>query len=147
MAEIYITMNNINSKRSKISNLHMGFTLMELLIVIAIMSILVALAVASFSSAQKRGRDSRRRSDLHALQNAIEQYYANNAGSYPGGTYPNIAVLDATYLPGGEPKDPKSVGSYISVTWTTSAYKVCADLEGDGAFTGLNQDTCVASLQ
>ena len=74
-----------------------GFSLMELLIVIAIIGALVAIAAASYSSAQKRTRDSRRAADLKAIQNAWEQYYADNSGLYPA----NCTVSMTTYLPKG----------------------------------------------
>ena len=60
-----------------------GFTLMELLIVIAIIGILISISVASYGSAQKKARDARRHADLKAVQNAWEQYYADNNASYP----------------------------------------------------------------
>lgn len=59
-----------------------GFTLVELLIVIAIISILISLAAASFLRAQRQGRDSQRKSDLEKVANALEQYYGDN-NAYP----------------------------------------------------------------
>lgn len=97
---------------------------MELLIVIAITGILVSISVVSYSSAQKKTRDSRRRSDLKAVQNGFEQYYADNSGSYPA-----TCSVSATYLPSGIPTDPKS-GSYVS-SCTTASYCFCATLESD----------------
>lgn len=123
-----------------------GFTLFELLIVIAMIAILVSIAVVSYSSIQLRARDSRRSSDLKAIQNASEQYYAANS-AYPGGTYPNLAELTSTYLPNGAPTDPKTGNPYIVGSWTTSAYSICADQEVDGTFDGTNSDTCVTNLQ
>lgn len=124
-----------------------GFTLMELLIVIAVIGILISIATASYSSAQKKARDSRRKGDLKAMQNALEQYYSANSGQYPAGTYPNTGALTAEYLPNGAPLDPKLLINYIPVTWTATAYRICADLEGDGTYNGSNQDSCVSNLQ
>lgn len=50
-----------------------GFTLIELLIVIVIIGILSAGAVALFTGAQARARDARRKSDLNAIELAIQQ--------------------------------------------------------------------------
>lgn len=86
-----------------------GFTLMELLVVIAIMAILVSLGTVSYSNAQKKSRDSKRKADIKSIQNAMEQYFADN-GAYPG-TCSTIS-LDTTYFPGGFPKDPKTGVSY-----------------------------------
>ena len=54
-----------------------GFTLIELLVVISIIGILVAVAVASYTGAQIKARDARRRSDMKAIQSTMEQYYNN----------------------------------------------------------------------
>lgn len=60
-----------------------GFTLVELLIVIAILGILVTIGLTSFTSAQARGRDTKRKSDLKQISSALEIYY-NDYGRYPG---------------------------------------------------------------
>lgn len=108
-----------------------GFTLMELLIVIAVIGILMSIASVAYSSAQKKTRDSRRRGDLKALQNGFEQYYADHSGKYPAS-----CSLDTTYMPNGMPKDPKTSTEYTSTAgWfdcsTTTSYCVCAALEGE----------------
>ncbi len=105
-----------------------GFTLMELLIVIAIIGILVSISVASYSSAQKKGRDARRHSDLKAIQTAWEQYYADNSASYPA-----TCDISTTYLPNGIPVDPKSGATTIPYqsSCATSTYCFCANLEGE----------------
>lgn len=61
-----------------------GFTLVELLVVIAVLGILVTIGLTSFTSAQARGRDTKRKSDLKQISNALEIYY-NDYGTYPGG--------------------------------------------------------------
>jgi type II secretion system protein G len=61
-----------------------GFTLVELLVVIAILGVLVTIGLTSFTSAQARGRDTKRKSDLKQIASALELYY-NDYGSYPGG--------------------------------------------------------------
>ncbi len=59
-----------------------GFSLTELLIVMAIIGILAGIVYASFSGSSGKGRDAKRQADLHMLQNAIEEYKTKN-GRYP----------------------------------------------------------------
>lgn len=54
-----------------------GFTLVELLVVMSIIGVLAALAVGSFRTAQMRGRDATRKSDLKQISNALELFYAD----------------------------------------------------------------------
>lgn len=61
-----------------------GFTLIEMLIVVAIIGILAGSVLVGLGPVQRQGRDSRRISDLRSVQNALELYY-NKCGFYPGG--------------------------------------------------------------
>ena len=55
-----------------------GFTLIEVLTVIAIFGILVSIGGYTFSAALARSRDNQRLSDLNIIKNALEQYYLDN---------------------------------------------------------------------
>ena len=59
-----------------------GFTLIELMVVVAIMGLLAALAVISLNNARQRARDARRISDIKQIQTALELYYLDN-NEYP----------------------------------------------------------------
>ncbi len=59
-----------------------GFTLVELLIVIAILSILSTIGVANFQSARIKARDVGRKSDLQSISKSLEAY-VNDHRSYP----------------------------------------------------------------
>jgi prepilin-type N-terminal cleavage/methylation domain-containing protein len=134
-----------------------GFTLVEMLIVIAIIAILISLGVVSFGSAQKKGRDSKRRADMKAVQSGWEQYYADNNGSYP-----STCSVGVTYLPAGLPSDPKnqdtSVYDFSNGHCTTSSYCFCTLLEsgtgnaaaaaaGASCTYGTGSYFCVGNLQ
>ncbi|MBX7245955.1 MAG: type II secretion system protein GspG [Candidatus Sumerlaeaceae bacterium] len=70
-----------------------AFTLIELLIVVAIIAILAAIAVPNFLEAQTRAKVSRAKSDMRSVATAIESYAVDN-NAYPvpiGYTGPNEA--------------------------------------------------------
>jgi len=108
-----------------------GFTLFELLVVISIVGVLVGLVTISFSSAQKRARDARRREDLQALQKALEQYYALSGGNYPNPCYTSGSLsYGGTTLMNNFPSDPKpGWDSYSATNCNSSGYCYCAHLE------------------
>jgi len=59
-----------------------GFTLIELLVVITIIGILSSIGLNTFTSSQKKGRDTKRKGHLRQLTDAFEAYY-NDKGEYP----------------------------------------------------------------
>ena len=70
-----------------------GFTIIELLIVIAIIGILATLVLTNFQGAQAKGRDTVRKNDINSLYQKLEEYY-NEKGGYPNGN------ISTTVLPG-----------------------------------------------
>ncbi|HPA45329.1 MAG TPA: prepilin-type N-terminal cleavage/methylation domain-containing protein, partial [bacterium] len=60
-----------------------AFTLIELLIVVAIIGILAAIAVPNFLNARVRAKIAKVDSDQNALSKALEMYLLDN-NSYPG---------------------------------------------------------------
>ena len=60
-----------------------GFSLIELVIVIAILGILAAVAVPRMSRGAAGATSSRLRSDLSTMRGALELYYAEHNNTYP----------------------------------------------------------------
>lgn len=73
-----------------------GFTIIELLIVIAVISILVGIALPRFRGMQEEAMIAEAKGELRTLQTAVESYNIHN-GSYPtaGGTWQS-ALTGAT---------------------------------------------------
>lgn len=59
-----------------------GFTLVELLVVLAIIGVLASLIVGGFRTSQMRGRDAQRKSDLKQLAASLELYFSDYS-KYP----------------------------------------------------------------
>lgn len=62
-----------------------AFTLVELILVMALLAILTVLLIGNLNSSLKKGRDAQRKNDLAQLQRALELYYEDNKG-YPSFT-------------------------------------------------------------
>lgn len=59
-----------------------GFTLVELLVVVTIITIITGIGMVVYSEGRKGARDLRRKQDLRAIQAALTIYYQGN-GRYP----------------------------------------------------------------
>ncbi|NLD60867.1 prepilin-type N-terminal cleavage/methylation domain-containing protein [Candidatus Sumerlaeota bacterium] len=77
-----------------------AFTLIELLIVVAIIAILAAIAVPNFLEAQTRAKNSAARADMRSLATAIESYFVDHnkyAWCIGGGHNPQTGVPTVYY--------------------------------------------------
>lgn len=90
-----------------------GFTLVEILVVISIISVLATVMLGSFRSSQARGRDTQRKSDLKQVSSALELYYSDY-NKYPdtltwGSEFTDYKTSYFKVLP----KDPVSSQNYV----------------------------------
>lgn len=104
-----------------------GFTLIEVLVAATIVAVLAAVGLASYSSATKRSRDAKRRSDIEQIRAALEMY-RTDTGSYvvsSGGPAYNelddAGELKPQYM-GNIPRDPVGTNEY---RYEGSAYSYC----------------------
>jgi type IV pilus assembly protein PilE len=74
-----------------------GFTLIELMITVAIVAILAAIAIPSYSAYVKRGQLSEGPNNLAALQVKMESYYQNTQ-SYNNNGACGVAASATTYF-------------------------------------------------
>jgi type II secretion system protein G len=117
-----------------------GFTLIELMVVVVIMSILAAIVYSNLGAASPQARNAERQADLRNLQIAIEQYKQKN-GRYPAMAYSSGDGISseadgAVYITGLAPQFitvlPKDTrrGSNQGYAYTTNSegtsYKVFA---------------------
>lgn len=105
-----------------ISKSVLGFTLVELLVVISIISILSVIGITIFTGAQKTARDARRRVDIEEIAKAMEINYGKiTANSYSGLCRVSSGTDCTKWFNGGQiPMDPLN-----------KAYIWCENISGD----------------
>jgi general secretion pathway protein G len=99
-----------------------GFTLIELITVVAIISILAAIALPQYKAAIIQSREAVLKEDLFRFRDLIDQYYVDK-GKYP-------ASLDALVQEGylrTIPPDPMT----RAADWATVAAEIDADRPGE----------------
>ncbi|MCL5783893.1 MAG: prepilin-type N-terminal cleavage/methylation domain-containing protein [Patescibacteria group bacterium] len=92
-----------------------GFTLVELLVVVAIIAILGAIGISVFSGARQSATDGRRKSEIKSIADAIE-----SSKDYTNRTYTYSATDSAKDFPRGLPDDPSGTRNYCIATYATN---------------------------
>ena len=78
-----------------------GFTLIELMVVVALISVLAGMGVVQYRNQVVRTKEAVLKEDLFRMRDAIDQYYADKA-KYPA----SLEALVAEGYLRGVPKDP-----------------------------------------
>lgn len=120
-----------------------GFTLIELIITMAIIAVLAGLSLFALKGARESARDTRRKSDLESIRSAIELFKADC------NVYPSSLPAVGTSLTGAAalgcnpantniyiqsvPGDPGSNALYNYTRTTTVTYTLCSHLEDSTA--------------
>ena len=97
-----------------------GFTLIELIIVMAIIGILSVIAIPSFVQSVKKAKEAALREDLHTMRNAIDSYTVDKEKAPQG----LDDLVQAGYLK-SLPLDPMTSRSD---TWMTSQSDTMTDI-------------------
>lgn len=117
-----------------------GFTIVELLIVIVVIAILAAVTVVAFRGISDRARASSMQSDLSQAAKQLELAKVDNSGSYPSTLSSNIKASSGTTLT----YNPSGNTYCLTATNSGSAYRVtntntkpaegsCSGVLGDGS--------------
>ena len=99
-----------------------GFTFIELVIVIAIISILASIVLMSIKGSQEKAYLARAQKELEAVATALVIYRDNNLGQYPADVNRDIPPGLEEYLgPGEWPEAPWPGSIYDWDNWTDPA--------------------------
>lgn len=107
-----------------------GFTMIEILVVVAIIALLTTIGIISYNSTQKRARDGKRKADLEQIRSALVLYRTDN-GIYPTSiTWTTMAPI-TSYISGSSVSDPKPSPhpQYTYTSATGATFQLCATLE------------------
>ena|SRR3989344_8788791 len=72
----------IYKPQAKRTNNHFGFTLIELMVSIAIVAILATIGITAYGTTQQTARDARRKSELKAIADSIEATKTGRGNTY-----------------------------------------------------------------
>lgn len=93
-----------------------GFTLVELMVVMAVIAILAATALVAFTGVQKGARDTSRKTYTSQYRTALENFYSNNQ-AYPAAVTGNTCA--ALELGTGQSPATPLVPAYLSTALPT----------------------------
>src|SRR5579864_1191923 len=117
-----------------------GFTLLELMIVVAVIAILAAILIPNFLHARAESVSSACEGNLRNIATALEEYAIDNSGKYPSGSAQVTPALfggaSNSYL-NATPVDPAG-GFYFYVTPSNG---VCGSGDAFKLRDGDNHDT------
>jgi general secretion pathway protein G len=135
-----------------------GFTIIELLIVIAVISILIGLALPRFRGMQEEGNIAKAKGELRTLQTALESYYIHNNNTYVSdaavnwpedleSATPNIIGSDAPLDPFGSSAeygyDLSVNGKYYVIYSVGPGGNGSATIGDTGTITETNGTSCI----
>lgn len=129
-----------------------GFTLMELMIAVAIVGILASIAIPSYQQYIIKGKRSEAQGALATFANAMEQWRLQNNGSYCGaagaGCVRGSPTIFSTVVPisGGTTTYNLTLSAVTATTYTLTATAVGSQTsDGNLSLTNTGIKTCTVA--
>ena len=108
-----------------------GFTLVEIMIVVAIIALLAAIAIPNLMSAKRTANTAAAKANVRALSTAAEVFATGHSGTYPSTVDSVAATGIVPYIAAAETLCGETVQGYVYVcTLATTGYTITATPSG-----------------
>jgi len=133
---------------------NMGFTLIEMMIVIVVIAILVGVLLPNFKGTQDEANTQRARAEMRTIATALESFYIHNSNAYPTAltSLTNATPRIITRVPSdpfnGSTAYQYSQTSGFYVVWSFGPDRVVGltGVNASGALTGTQlDDICITN--
>ena len=100
-----------------------GFSLIELLAVMAIIAVLTGILLPNYMGARERARDAKKMQELNTIKTALRMYYNDNQ-NYPAGSGVTLGTGFTGYMP-----TVLSIGHTYYRINSGDGFQLCAKME------------------
>jgi prepilin-type N-terminal cleavage/methylation domain-containing protein len=128
--EIRVMEDRLTLQRFNVGEVRRAFTLIELIVVIAIIIVLAGLILSTVGYVQKKGARSRAETEIAAMSAACESYKADN-GVYPRDPTANAATDKLNPKTDGNPVPSPTPGNPSGATYPPASLVLYRSLSGD----------------
>jgi len=116
-----------------------GFTIVELLIMIAVIGILAAITIVGYSAVQRSATERSIQSTLETASTEMQRFAAQNGGDYPTSLPSEVEIATSTTLTLVDSGDTNYYPSVSAVQNGVLFATICQDLIDEGVGDGVDQ--------